>query len=281
MKIAVVYLSWLPYGKEYLINFLNNYSTFSAGYDHTLVIAFNGVKLVSRNELAEFEKLLSTKNIRNYKVLYFEQGQDIDVYQQVAGLIDSEYCLFLNTYSKFLSSNWLKLYIDNLNEKTGIIGATGSHASYISSVRELTRYAFKSDVSFGDKFNKLKYLIKMYLFESSHFKSFPAPHVRTTGFFISRALFVEVGTFEVKNKMQAYYCENGRDSLTVRVKRKGLECLLIDKFGNIYAEDAWQKSNTFWNGKQENLLISDNQTEKYMEASLEEKMLYRKIAWGI
>lgn len=163
--------------KEYFLKFLDNYLTCEAGYDHTLVIAFNGTKRVSENTLSEFEDVLRSKNIKESKILYFDEGQDIDIYQQVARLIDSQYCLFLNTYSQFQSSNWLKLYVDNWHEKTGLIGATGSYASYISSVKEQTKYAFKSKKTFGEKFNKLKYLIKMFLWESGNFNAFPAPHV--------------------------------------------------------------------------------------------------------
>lgn len=94
-------------------------------------------------------------------------------------------------------------------------------------------------------------------------------------------MFVAVGTFTVRNKMEAYYCENGRDSLTVRVQRRGFDCFLIGKDGKIYPVEAWAKSLTFWVENQENLLITDNQTQKYRDASDEEKALYTKIAWGI
>ena len=42
----------------------------------------------------------------------------------------------------------------------------------------------------------------------------------------------------------------------------------------------WYESKTFWNSEQENLMISDNQTEKYIKAGPEEKKFIHHLAWG-
>jgi hypothetical protein len=48
-----------------------------------------------------------------------------------------------------------------------------------------------------------------------------------------------------------------------------------------YDIENWAKSNIYWNGDQENLLIEDNQTSKYINASLENQKKMRFSAWGI
>jgi len=228
-----------------------------------------------------FKKIISSKAIEHCQVLEFESGQDIEVYKKAANQIDADYFLFLNTYSQIRTAGWLSFYTMNWQLKVGLIGATASFASYLSAIREKLLFDWKSKVGLATKMNSLKYYLKIKFLYGSKFKKFPAPHIRTNGFFISKNLFCSLSSMVVSNKMNAYFFENGKNSMTEQVLKQGYECLLIDNKGTSYSIEEWPLSKTFWIAEQENLLISDNQTRKYDIAEPNEKALLKKIAWNI
>ena len=80
--------------------------------------------------------------------------------------------------------------------------------------------------------------------------------------------------------MDAYKCESGRRSITNQIIKSGKTILVIGKDGKAYEKEDWWKSNTFWRGSQQNLLISDNQTRAYAESEQRQKMIYSYYAWG-
>ncbi len=279
MNIAVIYLAWLPYGVSYLKDFLKSYSNNSSGHKHKLVFILNGIEFSEKKMIDEFKELIHAADIPDFEILGFEKGQDIEIYQKVSEIINADYFLFLNTYSQFKKENWLKYYVQNWNEKVGLIGATGSYASYYSSIIELTKFGLKY-APVAQKFRNIKYLLKMFLFQRNKFNRFPAPHVRTNAFFTSKKVFCTLQKGLVENKMQAYYFENGKRSMTMQILALGYKCLIIDKFGKAYDIPDWPKSNIFWMGNQEKLLVSDNQTKKYDDSADSEKKLLKKIAWS-
>jgi hypothetical protein len=281
MDIAVLYLAWLPYGPTYFKDFLDNYLKTPAGYPHKLVILFNGVALANDEILGEFKLILASKKIDQYEILQFDKGQDIEIYQKASHLVRADFFLFLNTYSKFNTENWLKLYVSNWNENIGLIGATASYASYRSAIYEQVMYDLQGDKPLSVKINSLKYLFKILLLHRNRFKKFPAPHIRTNAFFTSKTIFNSIPLVKVSNKMEAYYFENGKNSMTQQVLRMRLHCIVIDRYGTPFNISAWASSKTFWIDNQENLLISDNQTNNYHNASHQEKKLFNKIAWNV
>ncbi len=64
-----------------------------------------------------------------------------------------------------------------------------------------------------------------------------------------------------------------------QIIKKGYQILVVDKFGQTYTSENWYESKTFWSFNQENLLISDNQTEKYMNEDDTKKKVYTLLAW--
>jgi hypothetical protein len=281
MNIAVIYLSWIPYGSKYLNDFLENYINMPAGYPHKLVIILNGTKFCSKEEVTLFKQIISSKGIELCHLLEFESGQDIEVYQKAANQIEADHLLFLNTYSQIKTAGWLLFYTKNWQAKVGLIGATASYASYLSAIREKLLFDWKRKIGFTGKMNSLKYYLKIKFLHGSKFKKFPAPHIRTTGFFISKNLFCSLSSMVVSNKMNAYFFENGKNSMTEQVLKQGYDCLIIDNKGTSYSIEEWPLSKTFWIAEQENLLIADNQTRKYDIADPNEKALLQKIAWNI
>lgn len=281
MDITVFYLCWIPYGIKYFDDFLENYLQKPAGYEHKLIILLNGVALSDPATINTFRSLPAAKKIQHYKIIEFDSGQDISVYQRAATQVQSGYFLFLNSYSHFETNDWLKLYASAWNKNVGLIGATGSYASYRSAVYEQTIFDLKSKKPIAAKINSIKYLVKILLLQRNKFHKFPAPHIRTNGFFTSKDVFQKIETGNTDNKMKAYYFENGKKSLTQQVLKMGLDCVIIDRFGKTYSIPQWPLSKVFWTNNQENLLLSDNQTRKYMEAAPEEKQLLKKIAWNL
>ncbi len=277
-KIAVVYLSWLPYGPGYLEAFADSYLQHPAGAAHELIILFNGAP--EQQVLQDYHQVLQKKGI-DYTSLRLPDGQDIDAYFYAARELDAELVLFLNTYSVILYDQWLKKYLDTFGSPTvALTGATASNQSYYSTV--FSQHPFHWEAAKGWRYNYRKYklFIKTWLYWSFLFKPFPNPHIRTNAFMVRRELFLNLYKGPIRSKFRAYVFENGRKGLTNLLLQKGYTVVLIDKFGRQYTVDKWRSSNTYWNSEQENLLVSDNQTIKYAAASPDEKKHYQFLAWG-
>ncbi|HWB25352.1 MAG TPA: hypothetical protein VG738_07720 [Chitinophagaceae bacterium] len=278
--IAVIHLVWLPFGIDLFKEFIDSYLIYPAGYPHKLIIAFNGLKAQHPNNPGEYIDYIKEKGILNFECLYFESGQDISIYKQAAATISNEYILFLNSYSKIRAGNWLYFYVQNYTNNVGLIGATGSFSSYLAAINRKTARDVSSRMSVIKKIQSIKYAIKLNTVYRKWFSKFPNPHVRTTAFFIKRTIFNDIEMVDPKNKLQAYFFENGVNSITRQVLNKKLECVLIDKYGNCYKISEWPESKTFWQAGQENLLIADNQTEKYDLADIKIRRLLSCEAWG-
>ncbi|MCP9750921.1 hypothetical protein [Ferruginibacter sp. HRS2-29] len=278
--IHVVYLAWLPYGIGHFHDFIDSYVRFPAGKEHTLVIAFNGLDASNGHLPAEYENILEENNISNVRFLHFIGGQDIAIYRNVAAEITSGYLLFVNTYSRFLAANWLKFYADNWTGGIGLIGASASYANYFTAIKTTLKAQLKSKMAITKKIDEIKYFVKIFYLYRNKFGKFPSPHIRTNAFFTSCEIFLSITSDAIRNKMDAYFFENGKNSLTVQIQKAGYQILLIDRSGKAYELKDWATTNIFWTGRQADLLISDNQTRRYEEAGEEERALLKKIAWG-
>lgn len=280
-SIAVVYLAWLPLGIKHFKFFIDSYNKYSAGYPHKLIIAFNGVEVEHVNSSEEYIKYLNENKIEVGDLLYYNKGQDLEIYNKVASETRFDFFLFLNSYSKINSRNWLKIFKDNQRENVGLIGASGSYSDYVRAMNMVIKRELLSTFSISKKLNIIKYGVKINFFKKNGFKAFPNPHIRTNAFFISKNIFCNLKFPFFKSKLEAYYFENGINSLTNQVMKLGLECIVIDKFGNSYTMEKWPEQNIFWQGNQSGLLISDNQTEKYDNGSVTLKRELQKQAWNL
>ena len=112
------------------------------------------------------------------------------------------------------------------------------------------------------------------------FDPFPNAHLRTNAFMVRRELFLKVWPRGVLTKRGAYTFENGRSNFTKRVRRLGLSALVVGRDGNAFEVTHWAESNTFRSSQQENLLIADNQTRNYQEATSQTQEWLAKRAWG-
>ena len=81
-------------------------------------------------------------------------------------------------------------------------------------------------------------------------------------------------------KLSAYKFESGNDSLTNQVRRLGAKALVVGRDGQGYPPERWHLSNTFWQARQENLLVADNETEAYIAADPADRAVLSGYAWG-
>lgn len=279
-KVGVVYLSWMPFGTDYFKRFLDSYQKYVPAYPHQLVVVFNGVSKVNDSVKEAFLQVLKEVRLSHFVQIEFPSGQDVEIYKRIADTTDFDFLLFINTYSVILADQWLKIYFDNMNEGVGLLGATGSFASYKASINRQSKVLLKSKISLKDKWGILKYLFKLNILYGAQFPSFPNPHIRTNAFFIKRSLLSSLILPKIKSKMDAYIFENGKQSMTNQILQRGLKCLVVDKDGVSWDKDEWYSSKTFWCGNQEGLLISDNQTIKYAQANQELKGYLQFDAWN-
>jgi hypothetical protein len=105
-----------------------------------------------------------------------------------------------------------------------------------------------------------------------------APHVRDNGFCVDRELFLEL-TAGVR-AADAHALQVGPTSITTQVRARGLQARIVSRSGDFdVAHDTLRESRTFWWGAQEELLISDDQTDDYANGSEAHKAFLRSAGW--
>lgn len=284
MNLSLVYLSYIPFGKSYLEEFLNSYKEHDAGLVHDLVIVFNGHE--SPEEMLPFLNTLNDSGVI-YKHLISPEKFDIGSYFYAASELKSEFIAFVNTYSRVLQPRWLLYLYQNVTKKdVGFVSATASwgdfphNDEYKKLLGEL--YRLRSDMT----------SLKKIIFFRFNFYPYVKPHLRTNAFMIKRTLFIGLKFDMVKptflnfffnysgTKLKSLCFEHGNNGFTNQIIKMGLKPLLVNKYGNGYEMEEWNKAGTFWISDQENLLVSDNQTMKYELASKNEKNLLNYAAWG-
>lgn len=250
MEIDVFYLLRLKdsnYLKR-LDNFLLSYLEHKSGTSHCLNIIFKGFSFSRINFIKSYIK-------NNYNVKFNSESQkdinyDIGSYIVAAKKSKAKYLFFLNSSSLILCDNWLKKFHFGYNSTNmGLIGATGS-------AEKLDHFWFQT---------------------------WPNYHIRTNAFFINRELFIKLtenlGSFVSKDSVWKF--ESGSNSLTKRVSKMGLDVAVLGRDGLLYPYYLWQISNTFKIADQSNLIISDNQTNFYSQASIELKNILANKTWRV
>jgi hypothetical protein len=242
------------------------------------MIIFNGFS--DKEELKKYHDFASEKNISSENV-FLENGQDFDAYFYAATKCTSDYILFFNSYTEIKNENWLLHYSRCLqkNPKT-IISATASYQSHYSNVFITKHHKAENMSDVRHYFRLCKLYLKAIFYWRFLFKPFPSPHLRTSAFMVHRIDFLSIFPGKISNKFNAYKFENGRNSMTNLFLKKGYKALVVDKYGKTYEQEEWPQAKTFWNGDQENLLISDNQTMLYEKSSVADKKWLKNLAWG-
>lgn len=227
--------------------FVESYKNISAGVEHSLYILFKGFS--TEDDLLKAKELCSPVT---FEAVYLDDDSfDIGAYIEWANIVEEEYICVFNTTSEILSNDWLlKLARNLMQANVGMVGATGSY----ESLRVLYR----------------------------DFPLFPNVHIRSNAFMIDRNYFCGLSLgLEINCKKDAFHFESGHNSLTNKVLSKGKEVLLVGGNGQGYSPPSWPSSGTFRQGKQDNLLIADNQTKAYDKLPWENKKAKIFSTWGM
>ncbi|MCL5038059.1 MAG: class I SAM-dependent methyltransferase [Chloroflexi bacterium] len=272
-EIAVIHLVRFGNGTEPLKRFLDSYSENPGGIDHDLVILFKGFPPDS-DELKGCKESLKAYTYREIHI--DDSGFDIGAYLKAYKQLEHKYFCFLNSYSVLLDKEWLKkLYSHISKEGVGLVGTTGSYQSMYSALPEMHEPVKKNrkkskGQSDGDR------TVELY---NLYFDPFPNYHIRTNAFMSRREVLDKIHCMDIKEKIDVYRMESGRDSITSQVIKMGQDTLVVGKDGQAYKKEEWHKSNTFWHNSMENLLVSDNQTDDYKSSDADRKQFLYKHAW--
>ncbi|WP_316189365.1 hypothetical protein [Bradyrhizobium sp. SZCCHNS1054] len=112
------------------------------------------------------------------------------------------------------------------------------------------------------------------------FPRFPNPHIRSNAFGIRRAIFQRLVSDPPLTKESCMLFESGEDGYTRRIRRLGLEPLVVNRYGHHYSAADWAKSNTFRLGTQDGLIVSDNQTRRFDAMPAGSRLMHSRVTWG-
>lgn len=287
---------------ESLERFLDSYRRHDAGVDHQLVLLCKGFPS-DREVQPVLERL---DGLRVERIDVADDGYDLTAYRRAAERIDGDVACYLNSNSALLCDGWLALLLSALTPQVGIAGATGSWNSAHSNALYLLRVpgAYRSvfpdrawhrvqsrrlhaDGSTGSAAGMmarppLRYLHAAYAVGGALalFRPFPAIHIRTNGFVIRNETLRRLRFRSLPNKLRAWQLESGRGCITEQIRAGGLEAVIVGRNGCTYRPHEWPDSDTLCQADQGNLIVADNQTERYRLADAELRMLLSMLTWG-
>ena len=253
--------SYIPF--KSFETFVNYYKKFDPCYKHKLVICFKHIKL---NQIAQYEKKL--KNISYEKFIDTSPLNDYDFgsYFRFAKKNKNSLILFLNNHSYPIKKKWLSIIMQNY-KKNRILAFTGSYESLRTSLPFNIRNNFIKNLYFR--------ILLIFLFDK-----FPNPHFRTANFLCHASDLLKYKLPKIKKKIDTHAIESGKYSLFKFFKRQNYEILVVNSNGDTFSEKYWRHSNTYVTGTQNNLLISDKFTRKYMKLSDNDRILMQNKVWG-
>jgi hypothetical protein len=244
--IAVVHLVRAANAPAALRRFLDSYLECAAGLPHQLVIVLKGFGAQLPAEVSEL-----VARVPHRQVHCGDEGYDIASYFYAADRIAEPLLVFINSFSVLQADQWLsKLYGAYQESGGGVVGASGSWES------------MSLDSSHGGLFHKAR-SVALSAPLRALFPRFPNPHLRTNGFLLARSDFLAMRPKWMRTKLGAWLFESGRNSMTRQILRHGRKVLVVGRDGSIYPPNEWSRSRTFWQAKQENLLLQDNRTLAY------------------
>ena len=265
-KVLVCYLFTKFDEYDDLSKFIDNYNSFSSGYNHKLVICF---KLLDDDKFNYVKDFLVEKKVKFELFNDTNKNNDFDFgsYSRIADKYKDYLIFFLNASSRPVINNWLKLIVNNYKSNT-IIGTTASYESHTSNIKI-------------KKFYKIISFISKKVINSIYFNLFPNPHLRTTGFLIYAKDYLRFyKNKSCKNKFDAWKIESGKSSLTNFFLNLNFNILLINSEGKSFELIDWHSSNTYCFKETSKILISDKHTRKYENMSSKEKKNIIKVVWG-
>jgi hypothetical protein len=281
-SLSVIHLVRKKNGIAAARRFLDSYLTVPAGIAHELTVVLKGFDAPA--DSLETETLF--KGVANGffrspdRDLFFrspDRDFDIGSYLDAARASTAEHLCFTNSFSVVRGEQWLdKLYHAAIVPKIGLVGATGSWQSITTDYLDRQKDPIRRPI------DAAKWLLRPLRFHAQikhSFLPFPNPHVRTNAFVIRRDVLLQLKRGPLRSKLDAYKYESGTEGLSRQVESMGLEMRVVGVDGVAYAPEGWPTSRTFWCGKQDNLLVADNQTMTYDRAEEPMRARLRRYAW--
>lgn len=301
---CVVHLVRAANGPAPFASFLEAVRRCPPGVESDLVLAFKGFR-----DPAEAEPYLEMASDLSPEALHFsDEGLDLTVYFEAARRLRRHRYCFLNSFSEPLAEGWLgRLDAALALPGVGIVGASGSRGS----TRSWMAYVLRLPSAYRGILPPQPVAIQQFMAletarsgveappdtlprrmrgrmqaildapgQTLPFTRFPADHLRTNAFMITHRELAATRLLRVRTKWDAHVMENGRNSITLQLARRGLRTPVVDREGEVYDRDRWHRSRTFCQGGQEGLLVADNQTRLYAEGDADRRRLMSAFAWG-
>lgn len=300
---CVVHLVREANGLETLRGFAEAFRAHPAGVACELVLAMKG--FTSSAQAKPY--LDEVADLAPETLFCADVGADLGTYfDAVMRLRRDRYC-FVNSFSRPLVDGWLqKLDAALALPDVGQVGATGAWASghswttysmglpsayrglmppapiarALSRGPDLERKGRRRR-AVGETVRARVKTLQGLLGTLFYYEPFPAHKLRSNTFMITHETLRALRLFVVRNKQDAYSLEGSRECITRRLETIGLSSLVVDRAGNVFRSEEWDRSRTLWQGDQEGLLVADNQTLHYTDGDFELRHLLSTLAWGI
>jgi hypothetical protein len=282
--------------------FIESYRRCDAGVEHRLVLLFKGFP----NAASLTPVLERLDGVGAEQLEVPDDGFDLTAYRRAAARLDGATGCYLNSNSTPLSAGWLEQLLGALGASVGIVGATGSWSSAHSNARYLLRIPGAYGPLFPDRAwyqaqackladeasptaalpwrarPPLRYARTAHTLgrQLVAFRPYPSCHVRTNAFVIRSETMARLRFPPLGNKARVWQLESGRGSITEQIESMGLQTLVVGRDGRSYGPPEWADSDTLWQGNQANLLVADNQTERYRNGDLDLRTMLSRLAWG-
>lgn len=294
-RIALVHLVRHTNGVEPFDAFLASYRRHDPGVEHDLVLLFKGFP----DPGATAPYLERAQGGAAGSIAVPDKGFDLRAYLAAARTLPHARVCFLNSYSEIVAPGWLGLLDRALDEPgVGAAGATGSWTSFLSysrwqlglddpyarafpdrrSVRR-TMHDISGVRYEGDRRHWMTSLVNL-LRDVPSMPPFPSAHLRTNAFNMRREEFSGLRWGSLTTKRGAYRMESGRRSLTRQLHARGRRTVVVDRHGAARDWWQWDEAAVFWQERQQDLLVADNQTRVYTGGAPEWRRVLSGYAWG-
>ena len=272
-SIAVVHLVHARNDSAAVREFAVSYCDHDAGVAHRLVLvlkAFGAGDAASRASVDGRGGAFADLPHETLEVA--DAPTDLSTYRDCASAVESEYVCFLNSYSVIRTAGWLALLHRALRE--GGFAGVAATGSYQSLRTDWTL------AGIGPRPGSRLRLAVRRARDWYSFPPFPNPHLRTNGLLLRRRTALSLRWGPLQGKRDAFRLESGRQSITRQLLRGGGSVAVVGADGRAWRVDEWPQSRTFRIGDQENLLIADNRTRQFDDASEEQRYWLTRAAWG-
>jgi hypothetical protein len=276
--------------------FMASYEAHPAGCEHQLVLLFKGFP-AEGDAARHLERAADHAPIA---IHVSDDGLDLTAYLAAAGRLGHRLVAFVNSFSEVLADGWLDLLCGPVDDGgAGAAGATGSWGGGLSyklyqagvpggyadvfpdpravrvAMHEIGGAPYRGDLAHW--VGNLVYLVRDFRLLSL----FPAVHLRTNAFVIERELLLSLRTGRLDSKRLAYRMESGRGSMSAQLTALGRPPVVVDRLGAARRGPEWHEGDVFWQGRQDDLLVADNQTRQYVDGPPHHREVLSGFAWGL